>query len=81
MCKYCKLDEDKEICKNLIKKVLPFGKAKIVFDLDIIGDGTVSGLMMDVYSKFGDEPQILCQGISIQYCPMCGRKLNNEIES
>ena len=39
MCKYCELDENKEICKNLIKKVLPFGKAKIVFDLDIIGDG------------------------------------------
>lgn len=81
MCKYCKLDENKEICKNLIKKVLPFGKAKIVFDLDIIGDGTASWLMMDVYSKFGDEPRTLCQGISIQYCPMCGRKLNNEIES
>lgn len=80
MCEYCKVDEDKEICNNLMEKVLPFGKARIVFDLDIIGVGKESWLLMDVYSKFGDEPRILSKKIRIQYCPMCGRKLANEIE-
>lgn len=81
MCKYCEPDKDKEICNNLMEKVLPFGKARIVFDLDIIGVGKESWLLMDVYSKFGDESRILSQKIRIQYCPMCGRDLTKKIES
>lgn len=79
MCKYCKVDERQEIRKNLFRKTLPFGQMKFIIDLDIIGDDENVSLLVDVYPKDSDS-QIFDKVIKIQYCPMCGRKLTNEIE-
>lgn len=69
-CKYCDCKKGETPSKSLIFKTLDGGVlGPIIYNADIYDDATlVFGL--------GDEA---VASVKIEYCPMCGRKLNSEI--
>lgn len=75
MCKYCQCDS-KSDPKPIIQVERPFFSDKAILDLMIIppydGFDTEIGLNMCLV---GGSELVNCSTV-IDYCPMCGRKLN-----
>lgn len=80
MCKYCDRNgQDEVFGKPLLERTIELG-CDIRYQTMLIGnnDNTKVALFTDVVA---DCSAVLFEdSIYINYCPMCGRKLNKELE-
>lgn len=73
MCDYCQCDS-RNLPKPIIHIERPFFSDKAIFDLCIIPDEFDTEIGLNMCLAGGSE-LVNCSTV-IDYCPMCGRKLN-----